>query len=106
MPGGGGALGGPPRRAVPAVANAVACQAAAAVCNATPTAPDLARALADAVARAVPGALRARVAAELKTTFASHYTKTLSLRDVLDPEAIKAYNRKATGEKFLINPSL
>ena len=31
---------------------------------------------------------------------------TLSLRDVLDPEAIKAYNRKATGEKFLINPSL
>ena len=52
------------------------------------------------------GKLRARVAAELKTTFASHYTKTLSLRDVLDPEAIKAYNRKATGEKFLINPSL
>lgn len=50
--------------------------------------------------------MRARVAAELKTTFASHYTKTLSLRDVLDPETIKAYNRKATGEKFLINPSL
>lgn len=52
------------------------------------------------------GKLRARVAADLKTTFASHYTKTLSLRDVLDPETIKAYNRKATGEKFLINPSL
>ena len=52
------------------------------------------------------GKMRARVAAELKTTFASHYTKTLSLRDVLDPETIRAYNRKATGEKFLINPSL
>lgn len=52
------------------------------------------------------GKMRGRVAAELKTTFASHYTKTLSLRDVLDPETIRAYNRKATGEKFLINPSL
>ena len=52
------------------------------------------------------GKLRARVAAELKTTFASHYTRTISLRDALDPETIRAYNRKATGEKFLINPSL
>jgi NADPH-dependent curcumin reductase CurA len=50
--------------------------------------------------------LRERVAAELKTTFASHYTKTISLRDALDPETIKAYNRKSTGEKYLINPSL
>ncbi len=52
------------------------------------------------------GKLRARVAAELKTTFASHYTRTISLREALDPETIRAYNRKATGEKFLINPSL
>lgn len=52
------------------------------------------------------GKLRARVAAELKTTFASHYTKTISLREALDPEMIRIYNRKATGEKFLINPSL
>ena len=52
------------------------------------------------------GKLRARVAAELKTTFASHYTRTISLRDALDPDTIRAYNRKATGEKFLINPSL
>jgi NADPH:quinone reductase-like Zn-dependent oxidoreductase len=50
--------------------------------------------------------LRERVAAELKTTFASHYTKTISLREALDPEMIRTYNRKATGEKFLINPSL
>ena len=48
----------------------------------------------------------ARVAAELKTTFASHYTRTISLSEALDPETIRAYNRKATGEKFLINPSL
>jgi hypothetical protein len=50
--------------------------------------------------------LRDRVAAELKTTFASHYTKTISLKDALDPETIKAYNRRATGEKYLIDPSL
>jgi len=52
------------------------------------------------------GKMRARVAAELKTTFASHYTNTISLRDALDLETIKSYNRKATGEKYLINPSL
>jgi hypothetical protein len=50
--------------------------------------------------------LRERVAAELKTTFASHYTKTISLREALDVETIRAYNRKSTGEKYLINPSL
>ncbi|RYY93169.1 MAG: NADH oxidase [Alphaproteobacteria bacterium] len=52
------------------------------------------------------GKMRARVAAELKTTFASHYTNTISLRDALDLETIKSYNRKATGAKYLINPSL
>jgi len=50
--------------------------------------------------------MRKRVADELKTTFASHYTKTLSLHQALDVENIKAYNRKSTGEKYLINPSL
>ena len=50
--------------------------------------------------------LRQRVVAELKTTFASHYTKTISLRDALNLETIQAYNRRATGEKYLINPSL
>jgi len=50
-------------------------------------------------------ALRARVAAELKTTFASHYTAELSLTEALEPETILAYNRKATGEKYLINPN-
>lgn len=50
--------------------------------------------------------LRARVAAELKTTFASHYTATISLRDALKPEVVAAYAKKATGEKYLIDPSL
>ncbi len=49
--------------------------------------------------------LRDRVAAELKTTFASHYTKTLSLHQALDVETIRAYNKKSTGEKYLINPN-
>ena len=52
------------------------------------------------------GALRARVAAEIKTTFASHYTQVVSLAGALELDSIAAYNRKATGEKFLINPSL
>ena len=49
--------------------------------------------------------LRQRVVAELKTTFASRYTQEISLRDVLKPDVIAAYTRRATGEKYLINPS-
>jgi NADPH:quinone reductase-like Zn-dependent oxidoreductase len=49
--------------------------------------------------------LRQRVLAELKTTFASHYTKTVSLIEALDPETLLAYSKKATGEKYLIDPS-
>lgn len=48
--------------------------------------------------------LRDRVAAELKTTFASHYTRVISLQEALELENLKAYARNATGEKFLINP--
>lgn len=49
--------------------------------------------------------LRERVANSLKTTFASHYTQTVSLQEALDPKNIAAYAKRATGEKFLINPS-
>lgn len=49
--------------------------------------------------------LRQRVVAELTTTFASHYTKEISLRDVATLEAAQAYNKRATGEKYLINPT-
>jgi NADPH:quinone reductase-like Zn-dependent oxidoreductase len=51
-------------------------------------------------------AMRKRVAAELKTTFASHYTKVISLAEALRLDHIAAYNRRATGEKYLINPNL
>jgi NADPH2:quinone reductase len=49
--------------------------------------------------------LRQRVADELKTTFASRYTRTVSLAEALSAEAIAVYARRATGEKFLIDPS-
>ena len=51
------------------------------------------------------GRLRQRVASELKTTFASHYTKVVSLAETLDPANIAVYNKRSTGEKFLIDPS-
>ncbi|MCA8901189.1 MAG: zinc-binding dehydrogenase [Hyphomonas sp.] len=47
-----------------------------------------------------------RVIDELHTTFASHYTGTVSLAGALDLETLHAYNAKATGEKYLIDPSL
>ncbi|UGV26542.1 NADH oxidase [Rhodopseudomonas boonkerdii] len=50
--------------------------------------------------------LRARVVAELKTTFASHYTKTISLQGVLNLDNLRAYAKRATGEKYLINPNM
>ena len=49
--------------------------------------------------------LRERVTAELKTTFASRYAGTISLTEALTPEAIARYGKRATGEKFLIDPS-
>ena len=49
--------------------------------------------------------LRERVAAELKTTFASHYTQVVSLQEALQLSNIAAYAKRATGEKFLINPN-
>src|ERR1700710_2657541 len=49
--------------------------------------------------------LRARVVAELKTTFASHYTQVVSLQEALQLSNIAVYNKRATGEKFLINPN-
>lgn len=50
--------------------------------------------------------LRKRVVDELKTTFASHYTQEISLAQALDLDTLRAYNKRATGEKYLINPSL
>jgi NADPH2:quinone reductase len=49
--------------------------------------------------------LRNRVAAEIKTTFASSYSKEISLQEALQPEAIAIYGQRATGTKYLINPN-
>jgi NADPH2:quinone reductase len=49
--------------------------------------------------------LRARVVAELKTTFASHYTKEISLAEALQLDVLNEYAKFTTGEKYLINPS-
>lgn len=48
--------------------------------------------------------LRDRVAAEIRTTFASHYSATISLVEALELETLHAYARQATGEKFRIDP--
>jgi NADPH2:quinone reductase len=48
--------------------------------------------------------LRDRVAKELKTTFASNYTKRITLSEMLDPAVIAAYGKRATGEKYLVLP--
>ena len=49
--------------------------------------------------------LRQRVAAEIKTTFASGYTKEVSLAEALSLDSIAVYGKQATGEKYLINPN-
>lgn len=49
--------------------------------------------------------LRERVVSELKTTFASHYTKVVSLQEALELSNLAVYAKRATGEKFLINPN-
>ncbi|WP_242130301.1 NADH oxidase [Sphingobium sp. Sx8-8] len=48
--------------------------------------------------------MRARVRRELKTTFASHYAHSISLRDALAPEVIEAYARRGTDQKYLVRP--
>jgi NADPH2:quinone reductase len=49
--------------------------------------------------------LKQRVAAELKTTFATTYSKEVSLVEALQPENIAVYGKPSTGGKFVINPN-
>jgi len=49
--------------------------------------------------------LKQRVAAELKTTFASGYAGQVSLREALDVRIVGVYAKSATGQKYLINPN-
>ncbi|KHT59983.1 NADH oxidase [Alteromonas macleodii] len=51
------------------------------------------------------GELYQKVATEINTTFASSYTKELSLEEALQPENVALYNAKKTGEKYLIVPN-
>merc|ERR1712107_613586 len=49
--------------------------------------------------------LRARVAAEIKTTFASTYTKRITLNEFFDVDVVRQVSKQATGEKFLLEPN-
>lgn len=49
--------------------------------------------------------MRQRVIDHRNDIFASHYTADISLRDMLNPEIAKAYQAKATGTKYLVNPA-
>jgi len=56
------------------------------------------------VGQEVANRLRTRVATEMKTTFASHYTNEISLAEALDADIVAQYNSKSTGKKFLVCP--
>jgi NADPH2:quinone reductase len=49
--------------------------------------------------------MRQRVAVEITTTFASSYTRQVSLVDALSADAIMGYAKQATGEKYLVMPN-
>jgi len=64
--------------------------------------------LTDALTRLPPetvAAMRARVVAEMRTTFASSYAETIGLADVLDLRHLGAFAKRRTGTKYLIDPS-
>ena len=48
--------------------------------------------------------LRDRVLREIRTTFASSYTATISMAEALRPEVLSVYGQRATGGKYLIDP--
>jgi hypothetical protein len=50
--------------------------------------------------------LQRRVAAEITTTFASGFSREVSLVAALQAKALSDYGRRATGAKYYINPSL
>jgi NADPH:quinone reductase len=50
--------------------------------------------------------MRQRVASEITTTFASAYTREVSLAEALTLDAIAVYGKQATGEKYLVTPHL
>jgi len=49
--------------------------------------------------------LHTKVANEIDTTFASHFTAELSLEEAMQPEIVSMYAATKTGEKYFINPN-
>jgi NADPH:quinone reductase len=49
--------------------------------------------------------MRERVVSELTTTFASHYSQRITLEQLIDPDTIRHFARRATGEKYLLEPN-
>ena len=56
------------------------------------------------IGREGAAALRARVASEITTTFASVYTKHVTLTGVFDLADMAVFAKQATGEKYLVTP--
>lgn len=52
------------------------------------------------------GELKARIADEIDTTFKTHYSQTLSLRETIQAENIQRFAARKTGDKYIINPAL
>jgi NADPH:quinone reductase len=50
-------------------------------------------------------ALKLRVIAELGTTFASRYSRHISLAEALQLDTIAEYSKRSTGQKYLITPN-
>lgn len=50
--------------------------------------------------------LRSRVVNEMTTTFETRYVATINLREMLHPRYARAYARRTTGEKYLVQPTL
>jgi NADPH2:quinone reductase len=51
-------------------------------------------------------AMRRFAIEERNGIFASHYSQTVGLLDLLDPETARQIDRKATGQKFLVQPGV
>jgi hypothetical protein len=49
--------------------------------------------------------LKERVARELTTTFASHYSHRVSLEEMVTPEAVAGWQARRTGQKYLVVPN-
>ena len=48
--------------------------------------------------------MKARIASELETTFATRFTAEVSLGDLMREDCLGAIAQRKTGEKFLVNP--